>query len=132
LVLYFGLVLYFVYFCTFDFYFVDDDVEEVHEVPPKKGRKRAEKIAWTQEEEEALAKAWIHISTCRVVGNEQPRDKFWERVTEHFATLMNGTTRTHHSLNTKWNLMNPAMSVFNGLYHQSVIFTFVLYVFVYV
>nr|XP_043620070.1 uncharacterized protein LOC122591911 [Erigeron canadensis] len=94
-----------------------DDVQEVQEV--KKFKRRAEKKPWTQEEEVALAKAWIHVSTCRVVGNEQGRDKFWERILDRFSELVGGTTRTHHSLNTKWTTMNGAMTLFNGLYQQS-------------
>jgi len=100
----------------------DDEVEEVRvqDVPKKRYANRVEKKNWTSEEEEALAKAWIHISTCKVVGNEQSRDRFWERVLEHFSSIMGGTTRTHNGLNTKWTAMNGAIAMFNGLYIQSV------------
>jgi hypothetical protein len=113
--------------------FVDDeDEDEVREVQEpitrKKFPKRAEKKSWTAEEEEALAKAWIQISTCRVVGMEQGREGFWKRILEHFTTNVRGTTRSHHALGTKWREMNAAISVFNGLYHQSVL-TLYLYTF---
>nr|XP_043633521.1 uncharacterized protein LOC122604715 [Erigeron canadensis] len=71
------------------------------------------------EEEVALAKAWIHISTCRVVGNEQGQDKFWERILEHFSKELDGTTRTKDSLNTKWSIMCTAITTFNGCYIQA-------------
>ncbi|PWA74924.1 Phospholipase D, eukaryota [Artemisia annua] len=83
-----------------------------------KGKSKADKKNWTAIEEVALAKAWIHISTCKKVGNEQGRDKMWERILEHFAATITDTKRTHHSLNTKWKNMNHAMGVFNGLYIQ--------------
>ena len=87
-----------------------------------KGKTKADKKTWTSIEEVALAKAWIHISTCKKVGNEQGRDKFWERILEHFKATIKNTNRTHHALNTKWKHLNHAMGVFNGLYIQQVIF----------
>ncbi|PWA57420.1 myb-like domain, Myb/SANT-like DNA-binding domain protein [Artemisia annua] len=88
------------------------------DVQVRKGKSKADKKSWTAIEEVALAKAWMHISTCQRVGIEQGRDKFWERIQEHFATTIVGTKRTHHSLNTKWKNMNRAMGIFNGLYIQ--------------
>lgn len=86
-----------------------------------KGKTKADKRTWTSIEEVALAKAWIHISTCKKVGNEQGRDKFWERILEHFKATIKDSNRTHHSLNTKWKHLNHAMGVFNGFYIQQVI-----------
>ncbi|PWA52461.1 hypothetical protein CTI12_AA454800 [Artemisia annua] len=88
------------------------------DVQVRKGKSKADKKSWTAIEEVVLAKAWLHISTCQRVGNEQGRDKFWERIQEHFAATIVGTKRTHHSLNTKWKNMNRAMGIFNGLYIQ--------------
>jgi hypothetical protein len=73
------------------------------------------------DEEVALARAWVQVSTCGRVANEQVRIKFWERILEHFKATIVGTTRSQHSLNTKWTAMNTSMGVFNGLYHNSVI-----------
>ena len=103
--------------------FVDDEdeVRELQPIPKKKFPKRAEKKAWTSEEEEALAKAWVQISTCKVVGMEQGRDSFWKRILEHFAANVKGTIRSHHALATKWREMNALICVFNGLHHQSVL-----------
>ncbi|PWA69923.1 myb-like domain, Myb/SANT-like DNA-binding domain protein [Artemisia annua] len=92
----------------------DEEVQVEKEITKTK----ADKKAWTSAEEVALAKAWIHISTCRKVGMEQGRDRFWERILEHFSEAMGGTPRTRHGLNTKWKTMNAAMGDFNGLYIQ--------------
>ena len=97
-------------------FFIYEDVQVV------KVKTKADKVAWTTAQEVALAKAWIYVSTCPKVGNQQRREKFWERITEHFTQNVKGITRTHHSLNTKWTTMNAAMGVFNGLYIQQVIF----------
>nr|XP_043622155.1 uncharacterized protein LOC122593770 [Erigeron canadensis] len=96
------------------------EVQIVEEVAPKrKYTRRADKKKWMQEEEVALAQVWIHISTCRVVGNEQGRDKFWERILEHFLKELDGTTRTKDSLNTKWSNMCTTISTFNGYFIQA-------------
>lgn len=51
----------------------DDDVQEVQEneiVQKRKKTTKAEKKNWTSDEEVALAKAWVHISTCPYIGAE--------------------------------------------------------------
>ena len=98
------------------FLIVDDEVQVV------KPKTKADKLPWTTAQEVALAKAWVYVSTCRKVGNAQKREKFWERIMEHYNENMTNAKRTHHALNTKWGTMNAAMSVFNGLYIQQVIF----------
>ncbi|PWA57655.1 myb-like domain, Myb/SANT-like DNA-binding domain protein [Artemisia annua] len=95
-----------------------DDCSSGINVVKENTKTKADKKAWTSAEEVALAKAWIHISTCKKVGMEQGRDKFWERILEHFSEAMGGTPRTRHGLNTKWKTMNAAMGDFNGLYIQ--------------
>ena len=97
----------------------DDDVEEVEEI---KNSTKAKKEPWLTDEEVALAKAWVHISTCPKVGNEQKSVSFWGKILEHFTITMGNTNRTHHSLNTKWKNMNTEMNTFNGLFIQSVYF----------
>lgn len=99
----------------------EEEVEEVDARGKKKafgGRKPRE--VWSQEQEEALAKAWVQISECKKFGNEQKAEGFWKRVLEHYRTTLGSTSRTFHSLNTKWKTMNMAMGVFNGYYIQAV------------
>ncbi|PWA87611.1 isoflavone reductase [Artemisia annua] len=94
----------------------DDDVEVVEEI---KNPGKAKKEPWSTDEEVALAKAWVHISTCPKVGNEQKSASFWRKILEHFTITMENTNRTHHSLNTKWKNMNTEVNTFNGLWIQS-------------
>ena len=89
------------------------------EIPkPSKARTKP----WTTEDEVALAKAWVHISTCPKIGNQQKSASFWGRILEHFSQNVPNHERTHHGLNTKWKNMNAEMNIFNGLYIQSVYF----------
>ncbi|PWA94926.1 myb-like domain, Myb/SANT-like DNA-binding domain protein [Artemisia annua] len=94
----------------------DDDVEVVEEI---KNPGKAKNELWSTDEEVALAKAWVHISTCPKFGNEQKSVSFWGKILEHFTSLMGNTNRTHHSLNTKWKHMNAEVNTFNGLWIQS-------------
>ncbi|PWA89480.1 myb-like domain, Myb/SANT-like DNA-binding domain protein [Artemisia annua] len=96
---------------------VTKSYEDVQVVKGKTNTK-ADKKPWTSAEEMALAKAWVHVSTCQKVRNEQGRDKFWGRILEHFEDCLKDTMQTHRSLNTKWQNMNAAMGVFNGIYIQ--------------
>jgi len=101
----------------------DDDLQEVgvQDVGKKKAFSgRAPRENWPPSQEVALAQAWVQISTCQNIGNEQSRDGFWKRVLDHFKSNVGSTTRTFHSLNTKWKVMNTAMGLFNGLYIQAV------------
>nr|XP_043620192.1 uncharacterized protein LOC122592045 [Erigeron canadensis] len=81
------------------------------------GRKLREH--WTEEQEVALAQAWIQISECKKYGNEQKAEGFWKRVLQHYTSTLGSTTRTFHSLTTKWKTMNMEMGVFNGLWIQA-------------
>ncbi|KAK1406949.1 hypothetical protein QVD17_38559 [Tagetes erecta] len=84
----------------------DDDDDQEENLAGERAKKvqkfagRAERQIWTPNQEENLAKAWVHISVDKKVGNQQPRDGFWKRVLKHYTTLEGGSTRTHHQLNS--------------------------------
>ncbi|KAK1420151.1 hypothetical protein QVD17_21515 [Tagetes erecta] len=100
----------------------DDDDDQEENLAGERAKKvqkfagRAERQIWTPNQEENLAKAWVHISVDKKVGNQQPRDGFWKRVLEHYATLEGGSTRTHHQLNSKWTSLNTKLAAFNSTY----------------
>ena len=97
-------------------YFVlgeDQNNDEVQEIT-KPGKTETKK--WTTDEEVFLAKAWVHVSTCPKVGNQQKSDSFWGRILDHFKQNVPDTLRTFHGLNTKWKHMHTGMNTFNGLY----------------
>nr|XP_043637878.1 uncharacterized protein LOC122608868 [Erigeron canadensis] len=98
----------------------EDEDEEVQEVDArgkkKEGPKKRE--SWNDEQEVALAQAWIQISECKKFENEQKAEGFWKRVLEHYASQMGGTTRTVHGILPKWKTMNAAMGLYNGIHIQ--------------
>ncbi|KAK1421017.1 hypothetical protein QVD17_23055 [Tagetes erecta] len=100
----------------------DDDDDQEENLAGERAKKvqkfagRAERQIWTPNQEENLAKAWVHISVDKKVGNQQPRDGFWKRVLKHYATLEGGSTRTHHQLNSKWTSLNTKLAAFNSTY----------------
>nr|XP_043611706.1 uncharacterized protein LOC122583354 [Erigeron canadensis] len=95
----------------------DEEVQEVDARGKKKeGPKKRE--SWNNEQEVALAQAWIQISECKKFRNEQKAEGFWKRVLEHYASQMGGTTRTVHGILPKWKTMNAAMGLYNGIHIQ--------------
>ena len=105
----------------------EDDNEEVQEVDARGKKKvgtKKPRETWTEEQEVALAKAWVQVSECKKFGNDQKCDSFWNRILEHYTTTLGSTSRTFHGLNTKWKTLNAAMGLFNGFYQQAVFFCF--------
>ncbi|KAJ0519784.1 putative glutathione transferase [Helianthus annuus] len=83
----------------------------------KKGKMASEK--WTNVQEEALAKAWVHCSTNKKKGNQQNRDSFWRKILDHFNATVGGSNRTVHQVRSKWTPMMTKINFFNGLYQQA-------------
>ncbi|KAL8236526.1 hypothetical protein R6Q59_017607 [Mikania micrantha] len=80
--------------------------------------KKAPAKRWSDEEEVALARAWLTISENPDVGNAQKRDGFYKKVTEHFHHLVKDRSRTVDQIYSKWNDMNASMKKWNGFYQQ--------------
>nr|XP_043618427.1 uncharacterized protein LOC122590158 [Erigeron canadensis] len=97
----------------------DEEVVECDARGKKKFAGRKPREVWTEEQEVALAQAWIQISECKKFGNEQKAEGFWKRVLQHYASTLCSTNRTFHSLTTKWKVMNAEMGNFNGLWIQA-------------
>ena len=109
-----------------DEYNVDEDAgNEEDEAREKKGKTVSEK--WTKDQEEALAKAWVHCSTNKKKGNQQSRESFWGKILEHFNKTIGGSNRTVHQVRSKWNPMHSKINFFNGLYQQAVKIIFFFY-----
>ncbi|KAL8246364.1 hypothetical protein R6Q59_007580 [Mikania micrantha] len=102
---------------------VESEEEEKEEPVRRTGKKPIGKKApakrWSDEEEVALARAWLTISENPNVGNAQKRDGFYKKVTEHFHHLVKDRSRTVDQIYSKWNDMNASMKKWNGFYQQS-------------
>ncbi|KAL8252772.1 hypothetical protein R6Q59_036465 [Mikania micrantha] len=101
---------------------VESEEEEEQEPVRRPGKKPIGKKApakrWSDEEEVALARAWLTISENSDVGNAQKRDGFYKKVTEHFHHLVKDRSRTVDQIYSKWNDMNASMKKLNGFYQQ--------------
>ncbi|KAK1421987.1 hypothetical protein QVD17_24800 [Tagetes erecta] len=93
----------------------DESPEEVIPTPRcMSNRKKAK--AWNNEEEDALAKAWIDVSEGPEIGNQQRSELFWKRALVHFEAQLGSTDRTVHQLNSKWKDMNAKIYKFDSVY----------------
>ncbi|KAL8236434.1 hypothetical protein R6Q59_017515 [Mikania micrantha] len=97
----------------------EEEEEPVRRTGKKPIGKKAPAKRWSDEEEVALARAWLTISENPDVGNAQKRDGFYKKVTEHFHHLVNDRSRTVDQIYSKWNDMNASMKKWNGFYQQS-------------
>ncbi|KAL8264164.1 hypothetical protein R6Q59_022294 [Mikania micrantha] len=101
---------------------VESEEEEEQEPVRRPGKKPVGKKApakrWSDEEEVALARAWLTISENPDVGNAQKRDGFYRKATEHFHHLVKDRSRTVDQIYSKWNDMNASMKKWNGFYQQ--------------
>ena len=70
---------------------------------------------WTPQEEVALAQSFLSISEYGKVGNNERRQKFWERIREDFSQRVGGSDRTTHQINSKWIDLYAKVSLFYGL-----------------
>ncbi|KAL8233822.1 hypothetical protein R6Q59_019922 [Mikania micrantha] len=106
---------------------VESEEEEEQEPVRRPGKKPVGKKAppkrWSDEEEVALARAWLTISENPDVGNAQKRDGFYRKVTEHFHHLVKDRSRTVDQIYSKWNDINASMKKWNGflptVFHES-------------
>lgn len=46
---------------------------------------KTRKLNYSQDEDEALVKAWLHISEDAVVGRDQKSTKLWMRILQSFT-----------------------------------------------
>ena len=81
--------------------------------------RRAMRKPWDPQEEVALAQSFLSISGDGEVGNNQRREKFWERIHEDFSERVGGSYRTTHQINSKWRDLNVKISLFSGLYNNN-------------
>ncbi|XP_022031923.1 uncharacterized protein LOC110932983 [Helianthus annuus] len=62
----------------------------------KERRGKAKRENWTSNQEEALAKAYVHCTLNKRKGNQQKSDGFWNQVLKHFNQTVGGSNQNHH------------------------------------
>lgn len=92
--------------------------EEVQVIPaPSKGKAKSK--WWTQEEETALAKAYLNVSEDPVKGDNQTNKTFWKKVLDVFNTHLGvDSGRSHHQVNSKWKDLNNKITAFASMYNK--------------
>lgn len=95
-----------------------DDVEEVEEeffdVSQKNGRSKN----YTEFEDIALVKAWASVSLDAVIGNDQTRKKYWERIEDKFHQFIPEQSRSRRSLRSRYDAIKQSCSRWSDCLEQ--------------
>ncbi|KAI8567958.1 hypothetical protein RHMOL_Rhmol02G0161600 [Rhododendron molle] len=82
-------------------------------------QRKTRKTNYSQVEDEALVKAWLHISGDTVVGRDQKSTKLWLRVLESFHQILGRVTeRNAQYLQNRWQAISHDVSKFCGYYNK--------------
>ncbi|KAI8546680.1 hypothetical protein RHMOL_Rhmol07G0138500 [Rhododendron molle] len=82
-------------------------------------QRKTRKTNYSQVEDEALVKAWLHISGDAVVGRDQKSTKLWLRVLESFHQILGRVTeRNAQGLQNRWQAISHDVSKFCGYYNK--------------
>ncbi|KAJ0592273.1 hypothetical protein HanHA300_Chr03g0083061 [Helianthus annuus] len=69
----------------------------------EEGSGNAQSIPWSADELEALAQAWVNVSTDPIKGTNRKRDGFWKQVCKEFFQLIQRPPyRLVHSVSSKY------------------------------
>nr|XP_051190249.1 glutathione S-transferase T3-like [Lolium perenne] len=107
-------------FSVSDSYAAEDEEaeEEVTEVAAtkengKKPKKRS--TNYSEEEDVALCHAWMNISHDASVGTNQCKEKFWQRIEEHYRSVVKiPSYRTQGSLSHRWDAILECCNRWTG------------------
>ncbi|KAG5564570.1 hypothetical protein RHGRI_000676 [Rhododendron griersonianum] len=82
-------------------------------------QRKTRKTNYSQYEDEALVKAWLHISGDAVVGRDQKSTKLWMRVLESFHQILGRITeRNAQGMQNRWQAISHDVSKFCGYYNK--------------
>ncbi|XP_057791268.1 glutathione S-transferase T3-like [Salvia miltiorrhiza] len=96
---------------------VDDDVEEVGKSTAKT---KETKAAWSPDEDILLIKDWYNTSTDSIIGNQQKRKDFWEKITAYYNEWKpEGTAaRSLSQVKNHYYRLNPDLNKWAGIYNN--------------
>ncbi|GKD99577.1 hypothetical protein Tco_1387561 [Tanacetum coccineum] len=84
---------------------------------PNPHEEMGEQIAWTTEEEIALAKGWVAVSENSKHSNARKQDGFWCEVLKYIKSKIKQVgRRTYDMVVGKWKTVRPAVIRFCGVY----------------
>ncbi|SPR01551.1 unnamed protein product (mitochondrion) [Plasmodiophora brassicae] len=70
---------------------------------------------WTQEEDTALARAWVVVSEDPIRGNQVKSSTFWGDIFQKFQAAIGETARTQGALQNRWTEINKSVQQFSGV-----------------
>ncbi|GKC02437.1 glutathione S-transferase T3-like protein [Tanacetum coccineum] len=106
----------------------DSPVEVTPPPQPKPSRRRQKRTTtvrneevprctpWTNEEEIALCKGWVHVSENSAKGNARKTDGFWTEVKDYVHKKTNSDKRTYDMVCGKWKTVRPNVARFCGVH----------------
>ncbi|KAF5195771.1 hypothetical protein FRX31_014642, partial [Thalictrum thalictroides] len=74
--------------------------------------------SFTNEEDYAISQAWIEISEDPIVGTDQLKSTYSDRVFARYHELMGcppNTTRNAKTISTRWGYIQQNMNKFSGI-----------------
>ncbi|KAI8538707.1 hypothetical protein RHMOL_Rhmol09G0125400 [Rhododendron molle] len=82
-------------------------------------QRKRRKTNYSQYEDEALVKAWLHISGDAVVRRDQKSTKLWMQVLESFHQILGRITeRNAQGMQNRWQAISHDVSKFCGYYNK--------------
>ncbi|KAK9049267.1 hypothetical protein SSX86_031766 [Deinandra increscens subsp. villosa] len=89
---------------------------------PEAPREKKQVQPWTEEEEVALARAWLDCSENPIIANDQDLTTFWRETRKKFYELMNANEpyRQPDSISGKWTDINKKCKIFSSIYNRMV------------
>ncbi|XP_057787667.1 glutathione S-transferase T3-like [Salvia miltiorrhiza] len=98
----------------------DDDDDGVEEVVKSTAKVKETKTMWTPDEDIFLVKAWYNTSTDSIIGNQQKRKDFWEKIAAYYNEWRpEGTVaRSYSQVKNHYYKINPDINKWAGIYNN--------------
>ncbi|XP_057779599.1 glutathione S-transferase T3-like [Salvia miltiorrhiza] len=97
-----------------------DDDDGVEEVVKSTANVKETKTMWTPDEDILLVKAWYNTSTDSIIGNQQKRKVFWEKIAAYYNEWRpEGTVaRSYSQVKNHYYKINPDINKWAGIYNN--------------
>lgn len=70
--------------------------------------------SFTQEQDEAICRAYLCITKDPLIGNSQPRSQFWIRVQQEYKGKIDDNQRSEASIKARWQIIQKCCNKFRG------------------
>ncbi|GJM88361.1 hypothetical protein PR202_ga04416 [Eleusine coracana subsp. coracana] len=96
-----------------------EDINLTNDVPldvtPLAPKKRSRTGNYSTAEDEALVLAWENVSIDPIIGTDQDRSTYWDRIAEHYNRNVKSTSKhTTKSLQQRWCTIQESCNRWTG------------------